>query len=247
MSELKKRGAMFQKSPPDYVKDGLVLYLDGEEDFMLMDINGALTRIWRDRVMSSQKVHIGGVTQSQGVTYWDGVTSCARIPQDEYIALLNILSGLKERTIEVVCKLNDTDASQTLILGNGTSSETGFSAGLWYRPASGGFMASSSALQKPSLVDNADERASYSVVYGDTDINDYELFRNGFLCPKGTAGGNMNNPNYITVGSRYYNGSYSYRLNGEICCIRVYERKLSDEERLRNLEIDARRYGLNVS
>ena len=132
MSELKKRGAMFQKSPPDYVKDGLVLYLDGEEDFMLMDINGALTRIWRDRVMSSQKVHIGGVTQSQGVTYWDGVTSCARIPQDEYIALLNILSGLKERTIEVVCKLNDTDASQTLILGNGTSSETGFSAsGAW--------------------------------------------------------------------------------------------------------------------
>ncbi len=247
MSELKKRGLMFSKTSEDYIKDGLVLYLDGDEPFMVVDINGATTRIWKDRAVPAQKVHIGGVTQSGGVTFWDGASSCGRIPQDEYIALLNILSGLKERTIEIVCKINDTENAQTLVLGNGTSSESNFAAGLWYRPASGGFMASTSAQQMPSLVETVNERASYSVVYGDNDIDDYELFKNGMLCPKGTVGGNMNNPNYITVGSRYYNGGYSYRLNGEICCIRVYERKLSEEERLRNLETDIRRYNLGVS
>lgn len=246
MTKLKKRALMFSKTQPDYVKDGLVLYLDAEESLMLMNIDSETARVWNDRAISGQRARVDAVTQTEKALLFDGVNSRGIIDLTEYISLLGVLTGIQERTIEIVCKLNDTEATQTVFLGKGAATDENGAAGLWYRPASGGFKAGTFTNQAPSIVSNVTERASYSTVYGTENINDYILYHNGVECPKGEVAGNMNNYTYLTIGSRYYNDTYSYRLKGEINCIRVYDRKLSDEERAHNLEIDKRRFDLNV-
>lgn len=249
MGNLKKRAMMLSKNLPDYVKEGLVLWLDGEESVMsLTEEDGTSIRIWCDRAVSGQKANIGGVTQSEDAVVFDGVNGRGKLMDTEYINLTGILSGLQDRTVEIVCKLNDTDSVQTVFLGKGmtASAEIG-AAGLWYRPASGGFKVGTWD-ESPSVpISNVTERASYSIVYGIDSLTDFMFYQNGVECPKGAAEGNM----YTTmtsIGARLKtdNETWQYRLNGEICCIRVYYRKLTDAERAHNLEIDKRRFNLNV-
>ena len=169
--------------------------------------------------------------------------------------MLGVLSGFKERTIEVVCKINDTENSQSLILGCGRANADAWAAGLWYRPASGGFMVGTYGEQKATLVENGTDRASYSVVFGDSGLDDYNLYQNMRYCTKGSSGGNMNNytfdmgggaMNVYDAAGYVYNNGFSYRLNGEINCIRVYDRKLTDSEREHNFMIDKRRFGVDA-
>jgi len=246
MPDLKNRRKMMSKTDAGYIKDGLKLYFDAEEPFMNVNIDGEPASIWNDRAVDGQKAIVSNVVQSENSTIWDGKTSSCKLLPQEYFSMLGVLSGLKERTIEVVCKINDTENPQIIILGCGRANADEWAAGLWYRPASGGFMVGTFGEQKVTLVENVTDRASYSVVFGASGFDDYNLYQNMRYCTKGSSGGNMNNYTFVTVGSRYYNNGFSYRLNGEINCIRVYDRKLTDSEREHNFMIDKRRFGVDA-
>ncbi|MDO4418964.1 MAG: hypothetical protein Q4B92_01215 [Ruminococcus sp.] len=249
MSKLRNKALMLSKSKPDYVKDGLVLWLDAQEPFIVMyDNAGEKIRIWRDRAISGQKSNVGGVSQTKDSVFFDGVNSRSKILDEEYINLTGVLSGLNDRTLEVVCKLNNSDDVQVLFLGKGTaaSAENG-AAGLWYRPSSAGFKVGTWDSASPVLVSDVTERASYSIVYSNEDLNSFDFYRNGTECVKGETAGSMYNT-MTTIGARLNKdgSTWEYRLSGEICSIRVYNRKLTEQERLHNLAIDTRRFNLNV-
>ena len=240
MSKMRKRAVSFPETLPDYVREGLVLYLDGSEPLMKVSD----TRVWNDSNLRGQYAELESVYTGNSVITFDGVSSCGRIKEAQSVASCEILSGLKERTIEVVCKLNDTQNVQSIFLGKGNAVYSSFAAGLWYRPSSNGFKCATCNEQNASLVSNVDQLASYSVVYGGDDINNYSLYQNGVYCQKGATGGNIANPTYPVIGARYNNAAYSYRLQGEIACIRVYDRMLTDTERERNLATDKKRFGI---
>lgn len=246
MPDLKKRRMMLSRTDAGYISEGLKLYFDAEEPFMNVNIDGKTESIWNDRAVNGQKAVINNVIQSGNSTIWDGESSSGKMLSQEYLPMSGILSGCKERTIEVVCKINDTENPQIIILGCGRANVDEWAAGLWYRPASGGFKVGSASDQLPALVRNVADRASYSVVFGDSGLDDYSFYQNMQLCTHGSVGGNMNNYTFVTVGSRYYNNNFSYRFNGEINCIRVYDRKLTDSEREHNFMIDKRRFGIDA-
>lgn len=238
MGNLKKRALqMIQSQQDEYIKDGLVLWLDGESQ---LD-DSSIINGWKDLSGNAYQAELQNVVKNADAISFNDADSLGIISSS---VAGGVLTGICERTIEIVCKLNNTDNIQVIFLGAGkTTPAENSAAGLWYRPASKGLKVGTSDAQCPSLVtsDSLLGRASYSIVYGDTDLNDYVLYQNGTECQKGTAEGSMYNPTYTTIGCRYYN-SYSYRLSGEICCIRVYDRKLSVAEREHNLQIDRRRF-----
>lgn len=240
MSKMKKRAVAFPKTLPDYVRDGLVLYLDGKEP--LMTLNGG--RIWNDSNVRGQHAELESVYTNDTLISFDGVSSCGRIKESQPVSASEILTGVKERTIEVVCKIEDTENTQVIFLGKGSANFSSLAVGLWYRPASGGFKCATCNEQNAAYVSKVDELASYSILYNGDDINNYSLYQNGVYCPKGATGGNISNATFPVIGARYYGNEYGYRLKGKIACIRVYDRILTDEERARNLATDKERFGI---
>ncbi len=249
MTKVKRLRTALTQSLPDYVRDGLVLWLDGEESLIPDETEeDTSASIWRDRAINGQIANVGGVVKLGDALLFDGVNSYGQIKNTESVALSKILKGLKERTLEIVCRLDNTDNVQTVFLGEGTttSPETG-AAGLWYRPDSGGFKIGTWNSTSTMIAENVTERASYSIVYGDESLQDFNFFQNGNLCAMGDSAGNMYSATN-SIGSRLNTDgvTWQYQMCGEICCIRIYNRKLTDGERLRNFEIDKRRFGINA-
>lgn len=248
MSNLKKRRSFFTEALPNYVRDGLVLWLDGDEP--LLRINAGAEKegcVWRDSFVSGQGAEMESVSQLNGGVVFDGTAGWGIIGNTEPVALKGILKGLKNRTLEVVCRLDDAESVQTLIIGYGYTANTDIgAAGLWYRPASKAFKVGTWDNSPTVPIDNVTKRASYSIVYGDSDLTDFRFFKNGIEFAQGDTSGNMYSA-AVTVGARKRNDGYGqYRLKGEICCIRLYNRKLTDAERLQNYTIDKRRFGIDA-
>ncbi len=249
MSKAKHLRAVMSKSVPDYVKDGLVLWLDGEEPLVSVKTeDGTSFTAWPDRAINGQVAAVGGVVRIGNAMLFDGVNSRGKIMNTEVISLSGIFKGLKKRTLEIVCKLDNTDEVQTVFIGEGnTASPQIGAAGLWYRPASGGFKVGTWDATPTAIAENVTDRASYSIVYGDEGLEDFDFFQNGNLCVKGNSLGNMYS-SITAIGARLKTDgtTWQYRLCGEICCIRVYNRQLSDAERAKNFEIDKRRFEINA-
>lgn len=249
MTKVKRLRTALTKSLPDYVTDGLVLWLDGEEPLIPDETEeDTSASIWRDRAINGQIANVGGVVKLGDAMLFDGVNSHGQIKNTEVVALSQILKGLKERTLEIVCRLDSTDSAQVVILGEGnTASPEIGAAGLWYRPDSGGFKIGTWNATPTMIAENVTERSSYSIVYGDSSLQDFDFFQNGNLCAKGDSVGNMYSSTNA-IGSRLKTDgvTWQYKMCGEISCIRIYSRKLTDAERLRNLEIDKRRFGINA-
>ena len=249
MSKVKLLRKAMTNSLPDYVRDGLVLWLDGDENLMSVKAeDGTPVTVWRDRAINGQQANVGAVVKSLDAMIFDGINSRGRIADTETVVLSGILSGLKERTVEIVCKLDNADNVQTVFIGAGNTAtpEIG-AAGLWYRPTSGGFKVGTWDNSPVVSVQNVTNRASYSIVYGNSDLSDFNFYQNGNLCTKGGIAGNMYSA-ATAIGARLKTDgtTWQYRLSGEICCIRVYNRKLTDAERGRNLEIDRRRFDIDA-
>lgn len=248
MSDLKKRRAFMLKSSPEYVRDGLVLWLDAEEPLMQIEKNtGDDLVIWSDRAQLGQRAEVNDVLQEDNKIVFDGTGSFAKLGTQQPVVLSGILRGLSQRTLEVVCRLEDDLSVQTVILGYGytVTPEIG-SAGLWYRPASGGFKVGTWDDSPCVPVKGVTNRTSYSIVYGDTDLTDFIFYQNGVECPQGDTDGNMYSAG-TALGARIRNdGNPQYYFKGEINCIRIYNRKLSEAERLQNFAVDKRRFGIGV-
>lgn len=225
-----------------YVQNGLALWLDGEFNAG-KNVHEQNPSIWNDLSGNGYDFTLNAVTASDKAMVFDGSSSYGRCENE---ALKELLSGLKERTVEVVCKFNNTSSVQTVFLSEGmTASPEVGAAGLWYRPASGGVKVGSWADCPPVKVENVSEMASYSVVYGKTELSDFLAYHNNSGLTIGDVAGDMYNE-ALSIGARLKNDgtTWQYLLNGEICCIRVYDRKLTDRERYYNYLIDKLRFGL---
>lgn len=226
-----------------YVKDGLALWLDGidngGEGVHLTDLTE-----WKDLSGNGCNFALNDVTATDKAVCFNGSSSYGRISNDN---LATLLTGLKERTVEVVCKLNNTSNVQVIFLGLGNTGVSNGSAGLWYRPASSGFKVTSYSNKPVPVSDNITEACSYSIVFGNSDSNDYSFYQNGnAMSLASSATGTMANLTATTIGARLYSGSYGYFMNGEIYSIRVYDRQLTESERLQNLMLDRKRFGISL-
>ena len=75
---------------------------------------------------------------------------------------------------------------------------------------------------------------------------------NGDRCIYNGVGQQVNGSDYIAVsgldynliGARYRNSAYGYYATGKIYSIRIYNRKLTEEEMLSNFSIDKARFGI---
>ena len=230
-----------------YVQNGLALWLDGEFNAG-RNVHEQAPTVWKDLSSNGYDFTLNAVTASDKAMVFDGSSSYGRCENE---ALKELLSGLKERTIEVVCKFNNTSSAQTVFLGNGmTASPEVGAAGLWFRPVNGNpyFKAGSCDLTPTIKSGNVGQLASYSVVYDDKNLSDFSAYQNNASLTQDAVAGNMYNV-AISIGARLKNDykTWQYLLNGEICCIRVYDRKLTDRERFYNYLIDKMRFGLKAS
>ena len=235
-----------------YVQDGLVLHLDGiYNDSYVNQTHKDNPTVWNDLSGNGNHFYMYNSTTTEDSFKFSGSKSCYGKNNFSLVdnELSDLLKGVKTRTIEIVCKLNNTDAAQTIFLGAGMASPIeDTAAGMWYRPASNGMKISTAdgSLSYPYTTTNPTQRNHYYATYNSSHSGIYDFAQNGVACSRGTAAGNMSNPTYITIGARYYN-SIGYPLNGEICAIRVYNRQLTTQEKAQNLNLDIRRFGLSAT
>jgi hypothetical protein len=237
-----------------YVQDGLVLHLDGiYNDSYINQTHTDNPTIWKDLSGNNYNFAMTNITTTQDSFIFDGTAYGINDFDRSTSNLDKCLLGLSDKTIEVVFKMNTTSTSQVMFLGyNGDNNNISRSSnGLWYRPTSKGFKVSgvNGTISPPSTVDPVPtDRMVASVVCGANSGDDYTLYiNNGVGCPKGAAGGNMQNYPNISIGAKYSTSGITYALNGEICAIRVYNRKLTDKERAHNFSIDKRRFDIKES
>lgn len=224
-----------------YVQNGLALWLDGEFNAG-KNVHEQNPSIWKDLSGNGYDFNLNNVTADDKAMVFNG--SYAR---SENTVLQELLAGFKNRTIEVVCKINDATKSQVVFMGLGQVLPELSAAGLWYRSTSKGFKVGTG--NSPVVKEeNVTEMTSYSVVYGEDDLRDFLFYRNHASLTQGAEEGNMYN-HAVSIGARLNtNGlTWEYLLDGEICCIRVYDRKLTDRERLYNYLIDKMRFGVKAS
>lgn len=227
-----------------YVNDGLELWLDGEFNAG-KHMHEETPTVWKDLSSNGFDFTLNAVTVSDKAMVFNGSTSFAKCDDD---ALRELLSGLKDRTVEIVCKFNNTASAQVVFLGEGNTAtpEIG-AAGLWYRPSSGGFKVGTWDNSPAVKSDKAQRLMSYSTVYDNDKLNDFGFYQNNVSLTQDATAGNMYN-SALSIGARLKNdgSTWQYFFNGEICCIRVYSRKLSDRERYYNYLVDKMRFGLKA-
>ncbi len=231
-----------------YVQKGLALWLDGEFNAG-KNVHEQNPSVWKDLSGNGYDFTLNAVTVSDKAMAFDGTSSYGRC---ENGALKELLSGLKERTIEVVCKFNNTSSAQVVFLGEGMTefpSNEG-AAGLWYRPTSSeSFFKAGTWSKSPTIkAGNVGQFKSYSVVYDDKNLSDIAVYQNNASLTQDAVAGNMYNE-ALSIGARLKNDdkTWQYLLNGEICCIRVYDRRLTDRERYYNYLIDKMRFSFKAS
>ena len=236
----KRKYLINSKKTDEYIKDGLQLWIDGIENTREGHSSNALLNL-KD---------LSGNNYDFSIAYGNTITpenNCLPFNSSIYVCsneyLKELLSELKERTIEIVCEIDDSNTTAKTILMGAKSGGASFGVGMWYRPASKG-MCISSVTSNASIISDITKPHTYSAVYDAVSYNNTKFYQNNVLCSK-TTGGNMANSNFVTIGGRYYSDNYTnYRFYGKIYCIRVYDRQLTQEEREHNRRIDKERFGI---
>lgn len=224
-----------------YMKEGLVLWLDGIENTRKGHNENQLTD-WQDLSGNDYDfTAVGGtaVIPESNCVPFNGDCVYGNTDTD----LQELLQGLKERTIEIVCSISDnnTTAKTIFLGGNLDSSATG--VGLWYRPNSKGLCVYTGSSYAHTISDITNPH-TYTAVFNTTSINTTEIYQDNVITST-TSGGDMNNVTYTTIGGRYYSENFIYyRFYGKIYSIRVYDRQLNQEEIAHNISIDKDRFNI---
>lgn len=220
-------------SMSSYVTSGIALWLDGEFNATI-DTHDAEATIWKDLSGNGYDFTLNNTVVLDKGMKFNGTSAYGT---NDSADLITLLSGTTtERTIEIVCKLEDTGSPQTILLGKGASA-----AGLWYRPASGGFQCYTTGDTTAYKSDpKFNEVQSLSQISGGSSL----LYQNLDLVGEPTAGGVMNNTSYVTIGARYYSNNPGYFSKCTIYAIRIYNRHLTAEEQLNNFIVDKQRFGI---
>lgn len=219
--------AIKSKKQETYIKDGLVLWLDGIENSRSGHVSTPLS-VWEDLMDNYDFTLIYGTALNPHPDNIPFNSQCYANSD-----LLSVLYSYNKCTLEVVFRCADSSA-QSVFMGQTKQ--------FWYRKASNGICTSASGY--PFYTDSPTTKASYSVIYDKSDQDNNILYQNNDICQK-SSGGSMGNYLSVNIGLRRTNSdTYSYPLNGDIYCIRLYNRELTSDERTHNYNLDVKRFNL---
>lgn len=214
------RRRQYSQSANNYIKEGLVFWLDGSD---------ATTTKWIDRV--------GGLEFAmQDVTLVDNGGVMFNGNSSKGISEVSYNAHITKSTIELVFRANNVHAQQIII---GSHVESNIIAGidrstllignyyLW--SMSGATIMSDKDI---TISVNQTSKKIHGFLNKDvitTNIADYFTMTDG---------------NYITLGCRTRTGVLYFK--GILYSIRIYNRHLSDDEMLHNQSIDIQRYNIAI-
>ena len=204
----------------DYIKNGLVLWLDGID-------KGGNANAWTDLVSGFIFMAYGSVAFLQDHIH---------ISNGGYLRNSGFLSPIaSESTIEVVFNTDNPSTNQILYQPS---------------KANNGIMFSYSYSRRGIITSSAPSSAGTSAYtpmfrcdsgHGTYSASADRGVQNGVNMPYVMDNGFTSFSNYNTIGKRDYQGS-EYRYTGRIYCIRIYNRILSEDEAVQNYNVDKLRF-----
>ena len=238
MSEFRRKILQSIKDDSSYIKDGLVFWLDG------LDKQQTGNYVWVDKIGGIRFTNNGGVTELPNGFSFNGSKNSILNGSKTLTALSDTRNG----TVEIVFypKLT-TNWSPIVCFSKWESYSERTNYLVIYFLKQGvnncpfdnikysvnytnyGYKCSNNKLQACSLQYNTHQ-------YINTEkVTDYQTIDTGTSSNRG----------YCRVGGRV-DGSNIVTFIGDIYEIRVYNRKLTDEERLHNQNIDMKRYNIPI-
>lgn len=234
----RRKKYLMKNKKNEYIKKGLQLWIDGIENTREGHSSDKLIQLYDISENDYDFTILGGSTVVPEKNCIPFNKNCVYGCSNE--TLQDLMMGLKNRTIEIVCSISDSDSNAKVIFLGGKNNNLNSGAGLWYRPTSAGLCVSGNS--KAHKITNIENVHTYSVIYDDIAINNTKVYQDNALTET-VSGGTMASSS-VCVGGRYYNGTSTYRFSGNIYCIRVYDRQLTQEEREHNRKIDIERFGI---
>lgn len=230
---------------PNYINDGLVLWLDGEYNTRSGHVTNLTT--WED--LSGNNYDFDVIGPYVNVDQYSSLTANSNnVPFNKTYTLRNTNNNLQASapasvvgTLEIVCENNDGTIGCAFSMYS-SSSQPG--KGFWYRPASNEIVTSFSQGQYTcSAISMSNDIALFSVIYPGQQKTASAIYKNGYSQTLSSSSGTMAQAVAASVGGRYANET-EYSLNGKVYAIRLYNRILTQEEIQHNLYIDKDRFGI---
>lgn len=218
-----------------YIKDGLILNLDGINN----TTNGhdSSTTVWEDLSGNGLNFNLNNITINDDSMSFNGTTSYANI-QDIKL-WKTIANNTTEYDVELCLKFNNSESYQPIISSNyGLINVAKFVKYLQFKSTNFGLNLSS--------------------ILGNDNWSKYDKFT--ISCNMNALLGYFNTTNYtlestndsispptsdnFSIGTRLTGESYWF--HGDIYSIRIYNRHLTDEERLYNHSVDVKRFNVTT-
>ena len=212
-----------------YITDGLVLNLDG----ILNTRNGhdSSSTIWEDLSGNDIDFNLYDVTINDTNMQFNGSTSYANIVDIELWR--EIVNNSIDYTVELCFKFNGDMSYQAIISTNlGEVNVCHFINDLQFGSRFYGFSTLVSNSKSPLRTVSADM----------TNLKGYSNTIYTELTTQYQDTVSKPTSDNFSIGKRMT--SESYPFNGEICSIRIYNKILTDEERLYNHSVDVKRFGV---
>lgn len=218
-----------------YIKDGLILNLDGINNTMIS--HNSSTTVWEDLSGNGLNFNLNNITINDDSMSFNGTTSYANIQDIELWK--TIANNTTEYDVELCFKFNNGESYQPIISSNyGLINVAKFVKYLQFKSTNFGLNLSS--------------------ILGSDDWSRYDKFT--ISCNMNALLGYFNTTNYtlestndsitpptsdnFSIGTRLT--GVSYWFCGDIYSIRIYNRHLTDEERLYNHSVDVKRFDVTT-
>lgn len=228
---LHRRRMMQASGGMDYIREGLILWLDGIE-------KENYSALWTDLVNGISFTNAGGAIMHNDHFQFDGTNS-------SYFFHSDLSLSRDSTTIEIVASRN-ANAWMSVFVSGGDNGNI--------RPAGIRFN-TNNVIGIDSLVENSQSTPFY---YSTVNLIGYKVtisanldqaYINKVKCTTTGAVGGYSTIGNAVIGGRWWLGSFysTGRFIGDLYCLRVYNRRLTEEEMLHNQQVDNIRFNLGLT
>ena len=211
-----------------YIEDGLILRLDAIDN--TRDGHNASSTVWEDLSGNGLDFDLTDVTVNDTTMTFNGTSSVGTLQDIELWR--NIVNNTEQYTVEVCFKFSGTESYNPIISTNlGNVNVSSFVDAMQVGQQSVGALIEQYEFDKQFSTISCD--ANDIIYHVNTKLRE-TLDKGDYIYPPTTDA--------FWIGARL-TGQYYY-LTGELCSIRIYNKKLTDEERLYNHSSDVARYGV---
>lgn len=214
-----------------YVKEGLILYLDGIDKKGKNNYEG-ISGKWYDLSDSHSNATLYNCIENDNNIEFNGSSSYATLPT-------KALGNYGASTIEIVSKIENKSvviADNYSISGRGL----GILDNNTFVTSVGG---EQDANTHTTTLGIYSKQHTYAMLFNGTNHNTTDVYIDMQLATRNSdQNGFSNNTNYPIIGRRVWNTGSIWSLKGNIYAIRVYNRQLTQEELTQNYNIDKNRF-----